>query len=138
MVGTQGADRLVGTPKGDTISSLGDNDRVAGREGGDFIRGGAGRDDIYSQLGDDHIVPGPAQDFIKSAGGNDVIEADDGTKDGVECGNGRADRAYLDVRPVGNADDFGNCEYVNDKKVNWDTFDYETWPEAPPRGEREF
>jgi hypothetical protein len=62
------------------------------------------------------------------------MEADDGRQDIVECASGRNDHAYIDVRPVG--DGFGNCEYVNGKKMNWNTFDYETWPKAPPKDQR--
>jgi len=47
-----------------------------------------------------------------------VIEADDGHPDGVECGSGHHDEAYIDVRPISVADGIGNCEYVNGKKMD--------------------
>jgi len=137
LVGTDEPDKLGGTPNNDNISGFGGNDRISGREGDDYTKGGGGNDYINGRPGDDHIIPGPGADgFTKGGRGNDIMEADDGRHDYVECGSGRNDRAYIDVRPVG--DDFGNCEYVNDKKMNWDAFEYETWPKAPPPEEREY
>jgi Ca2+-binding RTX toxin-like protein len=135
LVGTDEPDRLIGSPNNDKILGHGGNDKIGGREGDDYIRGGGGNDYIEGHSGDDHIIPGPgADEHTKGGAGNDIMEADDGRQDNVECASGRNDHAYIDVRPDG--DGFGNCEYVNGKKMNWDTFDYETWPEAPPKDQR--
>jgi Ca2+-binding RTX toxin-like protein len=135
LVGTDEPDKLVGSPNNDKILGHGGNDRISAGEGDDYIRGGGGNDYIEGRLGDDHIIPGPGADVhTKGGGGNDIMEADDSRHDYVECASGRNDQAYIDVRPVG--DDFGNCEYVNGKKMNWNTFDYETWPKAPPKDQR--
>jgi Ca2+-binding RTX toxin-like protein len=135
LVGTDEPDRLSGSPNNDKILGHGGNDIIGGREGDDYIRGGGGDDYIFGMWGDDHIILGPGADhFTKGGAGNDTMEADDGKQDSVECGGGLHDEAYLDVRPVG--DDFGNCEYVNGKKMNWSAFDYETWPKAPPKDQR--
>ena len=135
LVGTDEPDKLVGSPNNDKIFGYGGNDRISAGEGDDYIRGGGGNDYIEGRLGDDHIIPGPgADDHTKGGAGNDIMEADDGKQDYVECASGRNDHAYIDVRPV--RDDFGNCEYVNGKKMNWETFDWSWWPEAPPKDQR--
>jgi Ca2+-binding RTX toxin-like protein len=137
LVGTDEPDRLVGSPNNDKIFGYGGNDRIQAGEGDDYIKGGGGNDFIQGRLGDDHIILGPGADaFAKGGGGNDIMEADDGRYDSVECGGGENDHAYIDVRPVG--DGLGNCEYVNGKKMNWDTFEGETWPKAPPKDQREY
>ena len=136
LVGTDKPDKLIGTPKNDTISGRGGNDKIGGREGDDYIKGGGGNDYVSGNQGDDHIIPEPGFDaWIKGGAGNDTIEADDGKQEDVECGSGHDDHAYIDVRPVSDADGFGNCEYVNGEQVT-DTFDYGTWPEAPPKDQR--
>ena len=135
LVGTDEPDKLIGTPKNDTILGRGGNDKIGGREGDDYIRGGGNSDYVSGSQGDDHIIPGPGTDWwIKGRTGSDIIEADDGEQEQVECGNGRNDQAYIDVRPV--TDGFANCEYVNGKKMDGNNFDYETWPEAPPKDQR--
>jgi Ca2+-binding RTX toxin-like protein len=72
--GDDGANTLVGTPKGDAIYGYGGADRIEGRGGGDALRLGGGSDEGYGERGDDYI------------------RAVDGTEDAIFCGPG-SDRA---------------------------------------------
>ncbi len=72
--GNDGANTLVGTPKGDAIYGYGGADRIEGRGGGDALHLGGGSDEGYGERGDDYI------------------RAVDGTEDAIFCGPG-ADRA---------------------------------------------
>ena len=68
--GDDGANTLVGTPKGDAIYGYGGADRIEGRGGGDTLRLGRGSDEGYGKRGDDYI------------------SAVDGTEDAIFCGPG--------------------------------------------------
>ncbi|WP_320670220.1 calcium-binding protein [Patulibacter defluvii] len=106
-----GGTTLIGSPGPDRLRSF-DYD--------DVIEGGAGNDSIEAGNGDDRIVPGPGQDtvladagpgscnFAECRGqyGNDVIDARDGERDSIDCGNGN-DRVIAD--PI---DVLSNCETV--------------------------
>ena len=70
--GDDGANTLVGTPKGDAIYGYGGADRIEGR--GDALHLGGGSDVGYGERGDDYI------------------RAVDGTEDSIFCGPG-SDRA---------------------------------------------
>ena len=72
--GNDGANTLVGTPKGDAIYGYGGADRIEGRGGGDALYLGGGSDKGYGERGDDYIG------------------AVDGTEDAIFCGPG-SDRA---------------------------------------------
>ena len=72
--GDDGANTLVGTPKGDAIYGYGGADRIEGRGGGDRLRLGGGSDEGYGDRG------------------GDLINAVDGTEDAIFCGPG-SDRA---------------------------------------------
>jgi Ca2+-binding RTX toxin-like protein len=72
--GDDGANTLVGTPKGDAIYGYGGADLIHARGGGDALRLGGGSDEGYGERGDDYI------------------RAVDGTEDTIFCGPG-SDRA---------------------------------------------
>jgi hypothetical protein len=92
-------------------------------------------DYVRGNHGDDHVIPGPQVDaWIRGGAGNDIMETDDGEQEQVECGSGLNDQAYIDVRSV--RDGFANCEYFNGKNLDDDTFDCDTWSEAPPKDQR--
>jgi Ca2+-binding RTX toxin-like protein len=97
IVGTSGADFIVGTDRRDVIAAGGGADRIFGRDradlicaggGADIVRGGDGIDLIFGNKGDDRliggpgffnqIVPGPGDDFVNGGpafeeGGDEVI-----------------------------------------------------------------
>jgi Ca2+-binding RTX toxin-like protein len=72
--GNDGANTLVGTPKGDAIYGYGGADRIEGRAAGDALYLGGGSDEGYGERGDDYIG------------------AVDGSEDAIYCGPG-SDRA---------------------------------------------
>jgi RTX calcium-binding nonapeptide repeat (4 copies) len=72
--GNDGANTLVGTPKGDLIYGYGGADRIHVRGGKDALRLGGGSDEGYGDRGDD---------YMRSV---------DGTEDAIFCGPG-SDRA---------------------------------------------
>jgi uncharacterized delta-60 repeat protein len=55
IVGTQGPDKLTGTPRRDVIAALGGKDEVRGLSGADLICGGKGRDKLLGGPGRDQI-----------------------------------------------------------------------------------
>ena len=91
IVGTNGPDRLVGTPRRDVICGLGGSDVLIGRGADDVLAGGPGSD---------YAVPGTGRDRVLGGSGNDFVVARDGLRDVVFGGFGydrvRADRR-LDV-----------------------------------------
>ena len=64
IVGTPGADRLIGSAEPDVIAGLG---------GGDVVIAEGGRDLVCSGGGNDRVVAGPAADRVFGAGGADRL-----------------------------------------------------------------
>ncbi|MEM9219152.1 MAG: Ig-like domain-containing protein [Cyanobacteria bacterium P01_F01_bin.150] len=62
--GTEGRDRLLGSPENDRISGKGGNDYLNGRDGDDDIDGGTGSDRIIGGLGADTIDGGEDMDIV--------------------------------------------------------------------------
>jgi Ca2+-binding RTX toxin-like protein len=80
--GTDHADRLVGTAKGDTIKGYGGGDTMIGKGSADTIRGYAGNDTTDGESGTDTLVGGPGNDRIfDSSGNNNRIYARDDEQD---------------------------------------------------------
>ena len=90
--GDDGANTLVGTPKGDAIYGYGGADRIEGRGGGDTLRLGSGSDEGYGGGGGDRLHLGGGSDEGYGKRGDDYINAVDGTEDAIFCGPG-SDRA---------------------------------------------
>ena len=99
IVGTPGADYLVGTARDDTIYGGAGNDTIQGNGGYDTIYGGAGNDVI--------VVTGPGSSHVYAGAGSDTIYAADGFQDYIDCGSGR-DRVYADSFDITK-----NCEVVS-------------------------
>jgi uncharacterized repeat protein (TIGR01451 family) len=97
IVGSWGADRLLGTSQ---------NDRICGLPGPDWISGGAGDDYLNGGSGDDTIFGGEGHDTILGGGGRDVIFARDGRRDWIDCGT------EYDIAVVDRLDHVRNCERV--------------------------
>lgn len=131
--GTDGKDRLIGTPFGDKIGGLRGNDRVSGGRGDDClfgdrgndrldggpgkdkvsggvgndrVGGGDGNDVVAGDSGNDRLRGGRGNDRIVGGSGNDRIGARDGKRDRIDCGRGR-DRLDADKR-----DRVRRCESV--------------------------
>ncbi len=81
-LGTERADRLVGTPGRDVICALEGDDVILGRGGADLIfagpgadlvRGGDGPDTLYGLGGADRILGGDGDDWIEPGWGRDRV-----------------------------------------------------------------
>jgi Ca2+-binding RTX toxin-like protein len=75
IVGTEGADRLLGTPSRDVILGLGGDDEIIGSLGNDIICGGPGADLIHGGRGNDTVDggPGDADRVIGDLGDDHVL-----------------------------------------------------------------
>jgi hypothetical protein len=80
IVGTDGVDKLSGTPAEDVIAALGgndtasglaDNDVICGGAGKDTLKGGKGNDKLYGGVGKDTLRGGPGKDKLKGGPGKD-------------------------------------------------------------------
>lgn len=71
--GTEGNDRLLGTPHEDVIKAYGGDDTVIGRESADIIFGGDGNDRIIAGDGDDVVFAGNGDDFVLGGAGDDTL-----------------------------------------------------------------
>lgn len=87
IFGTNGSDRLVGTPKNDLIFGFGGSDKINGNNGDDCLVGGDGSDSIRGNNGNDVILGGDGSDSLKGNNGNDHLIGGDGS-DGLRGNNG--------------------------------------------------
>jgi RTX calcium-binding nonapeptide repeat (4 copies) len=73
IVGTEGPDKLSGTPAADVIAALGGNDKVSGLAGNDTICGGAGKDTLSGGKGNDKLYGEAGKDTLNGGKGNDKL-----------------------------------------------------------------
>ncbi len=76
--GTEGKDRLYGTPGDDVICGFGGNDKLFGFRGNDTLLGGGGNDRLYGGLGHDELIGEAGNDRLYGWFGNDTISGGDG------------------------------------------------------------
>jgi Ca2+-binding RTX toxin-like protein len=107
VAGGARGDRLTGSARRNVLLGGGGRDELTGLGGGDTIDGGPGADRIDGGDGSDVLLGGPGLDLLLGGAGNDRAEARDGSRDGVDCGDGR-DAVSADRRDRVNAD----CERV--------------------------
>lgn len=101
ILGTNGDDKLVGTPGRDVIIGLGGNDKINGLGGDDLICGGRGQDEINGNNGADQIDGGNDDDIIRGNNGDDHL--DGGAGFDTIFGNGGTDSCL-------NGEDVKSCE----------------------------
>jgi TolB protein len=103
-----GADRdwLFGGGGSDYLYGDSGTDRLHGEEGNDVLSGGPGDDQLWGDAGGDFLRGGPGVDQFYAGYGNDVIDARDGARDHVYCGEGK-DIVKADLRDV-----VSDCEVV--------------------------
>ncbi len=113
--GTEGRDRLIGSPFGDTIEGLGGDDDLRGLGGPDLIDGGPGRDLIRGGDGTDFIVGegDAARDDIACGAGADTVSADLSDAVAVDCETVSRELSH---------DPFGDFEYQHQTEAEPDSF----------------
>lgn len=74
ITGSNGNDKLWGTPGHDYIDAKGGYDWVFGNAGNDTILGGSGKDFLDGSLGNDIIYGGSNNDVLNGGTGNDILE----------------------------------------------------------------
>jgi Ca2+-binding RTX toxin-like protein len=72
LVGTSGADLILGGQGNDTMSGLAGADVLCGGNGNDALSGGAGRDALGGERGDDSLSGGADPDVFSGGQGADV------------------------------------------------------------------
>jgi len=109
MHGRKGNDTLSGGANGDFLFGGAGNDTLNGNDGSDKLSGGRGDDTLNGGEGDDTLTGGKGADTLNGGGGNDRIRAhSDGAVDTIDCGDGEADVAIVDVTDV----IVGGCETI--------------------------
>jgi Ca2+-binding RTX toxin-like protein len=97
IVGTDGANKLRGTPAADVIAARGGNDKVSGLAGNDMIcgakghdtlKGGVGNDQLSGQKGNDKLYGQKGNDKLSGKAGNDTLKGGPG-KDILKGGVGK-------------------------------------------------
>jgi hypothetical protein len=71
---------------------------MSGNGGRDRVKGGPGRDKLKGGGGKDRIEGGGGKDKLSGGAGNDRLKASDRSRDKVNCGAGKKDRAVVDRR----------------------------------------
>ena len=119
IIGNDSANVIVGSGSADYIEGNGGNDQIDARAGADEVRAGTGADTAYGGTGNDDVIGGDGNDrlyagcpngacnagsnVIFGGNGNDVVGADNGKVDQVNCAGGSGDVAYVDSRITGPA-----------------------------------
>ena len=104
LVGTNGHDELMGTPRADKIYGKGGEDNMYGAPGKDLMYGGYGDDYMHGDDGDDNLYDRHGSGYVYGDEGNDYINTKDGKRDHVNCGPGR------DSFTTDSVDIVRNCE----------------------------
>lgn len=78
FVGTNQAERIIGSPGNDVIVARGGNDIIDGRGGNDIICGGNGKDTIRGGTGNDVLRGGFGNDVLAGGQGNDKLYGEAG------------------------------------------------------------
>lgn len=116
------AEVFLSTDDGQILNAIGGDDTVDGRDGNDDLLGGTGRDLVTGDRGYDDVWGGDSSDFLRGGkgndalhagcpagcdqsgedgeimygdGGDDVIYAQNGKRDYINCGDG-FDIAFVD------------------------------------------
>lgn len=94
IIGTSGADQIIGTNGPDVIVGGGGADSIFGLAGNDVICGGAGANEIFGGAGNDILQGGGVVDRMRGGPGNDIIRGGPGN-DNIVAGDG-FDRVFGD------------------------------------------
>lgn len=102
----EGGSARVGSDAADVIRGSAARDRLVGLGAGDRLYGGAGRDCVDGGSGADVVAGGPGADRLIGGAGDDLVRANDGEADRVECGEG------FDAVVADSKDTLAGCESV--------------------------
>ena len=87
LVGDNGNNVLIGSPRADVILGRAGADRINGRGGNDRICGGDGKDTLLGGTGNDRVSGDRGADTIKGGSGNDRLDGGKG-RDRLDGGKG--------------------------------------------------
>lgn len=113
-MGTDGADRILGSNLDETVFANMGPDKLFGRDGADQLKGEEGRDEVHGQGGDDRVKGGTGRDAVFGEAGDDLVRAgthdrtNDGVRDVLDCGDG-VDTVYY----IPGQDVIRDCEIEN-------------------------
>ena len=85
IVGTDGVDKLSGSPAADVIAALGGNDKASGLGDNDVICGGPGKDTLKGGKGLDTLLGQKGNDKLKGGGGADLCKGGKGKDTASKC-----------------------------------------------------
>ncbi len=85
IVGTDGVDKLSGTPAADVIAALGGNDKVSGLADNDVICGGPGKDTLKGGADQDTLLGQKGKDKLKGGRGADLCKGGKGKDTASKC-----------------------------------------------------
>jgi hypothetical protein len=106
-----GNDKLSGDDGNDTLYGGPGNDSLKGGKGNDKLFGGRGNDTLDGGPGNDTLNGGKGRNKYNGGTGNDTVNAKNGTKETVDCGAGKRDKATVDKKDV-----VKHCERVKRAK----------------------
>jgi Ca2+-binding RTX toxin-like protein len=85
LSGTDGKDRLAGTPVSDVLLAGDGNDKVRGLDGDDRLCGGGGNDSVSGGGGDDRLRGDAGNDTLKGGPGTDLCVGGPGKDRATGC-----------------------------------------------------
>jgi hypothetical protein len=89
-LGTNGKDKIRGTPEDDVVVALGGKDNVKTRSGDDLVCAGGGRDGVQGKGGDDRLYGQGGSDRLNGGAGQDRCVGGPGRDRVRRCEAGRA------------------------------------------------
>jgi hypothetical protein len=89
-LGTNGKDKIRGTPEDDVVVALGGKDNVKTRGGNDLVCAGGGRDRVKGKGGNDRLYGQPGSDRLNGGAGQDRCVGGPGRDRVRRCEAGRA------------------------------------------------
>lgn len=87
IVGTEGSEKITGTPGNDLIFGLGGSDKIDGKGGDDCIVGGDGSDKLIGGTGNDVLLGGAGSDSLEGGNDNDKLYGEEDS-DSLKGGSG--------------------------------------------------